>query len=148
MTSDDDALISLADVARGFRRANGKSMRLETVHRWWKKGARGRKLRVQRVGGRYYTTRRWLEEFGVIHNPPDGETDAKERRSRLGLGDSREAARAQKNLTRRGITRENAERALSGMQEKARRSARGLRPLLPGGPLRHEARDCNGSGTD
>lgn len=58
LPDDSDPPISLADVARLYK------TRLETVHRWWKKGVRGgRKLTVIRMGGRYYTTAKWLAEF-------------------------------------------------------------------------------------
>lgn len=34
-----------------------------TVHRWRLNGVRGIRLRTQRIGGRHYTCRRWLDEF-------------------------------------------------------------------------------------
>lgn len=99
MANDDDAPISLADVARSFKRANGKSMRLETVHRWWKVGCRGRRLQVQQIGGRYYTTRRWLREFGIVHNPPAAELGA----GNCKQSDSRQADQARRFLLRKGF---------------------------------------------
>lgn len=36
---------------------------LSTLHRWRLRGVRGVRLRTCLVGGRRYTTRRWLREF-------------------------------------------------------------------------------------
>jgi len=47
------------------------SVHLNTLHRWRLTGVRGVKLRCQRLGGRLYTTARWLDEFVAATNGED-----------------------------------------------------------------------------
>jgi hypothetical protein len=112
MTHEGHQLISLADVARSFRKENGRNTRLETVHRWWKKGVRGRKLQVIQVGGRYYTTASWLQDFGVIHNPPSAELETGNS-LREARPNSRSVAQARKFLASKGVRCGNEARGMS-----------------------------------
>ncbi len=49
-----------------------------TIVRWWRVGLRGRKLRSARVGGRRWTTKKWLEEF-LQEEESDGSVESRRR---------------------------------------------------------------------
>lgn len=128
MASDEPSLISLSEVARSFGRKNGKRVRLETVHRWWKVGCRGRKLTVTRVGGRYYTTAQWLSEFGVVHNPPAAELEPR-------TNASREVAKAKSFLRGEGFYRANKTRTMPRLRKATGAGSGSVPTLLPSGPV-------------
>lgn len=58
-TGHDDERITLTQAAR---ETPGRP-HLSTIHRWRLRGVRGVRLRTELVGGRRFTTRRWLREF-------------------------------------------------------------------------------------
>lgn len=136
MTHAGHQLISLADVARSFRKENGRNTRIETVHRWWKKGVRERKLRVMQVGGRYYTTAQWLQEFGVTHNPPAAELETGSHRTSPQV-DSRSVAKARKFLASKGVRCGHEARSVPVLSTQAGEGPRGLYGVLPSGSLRN-----------
>lgn len=65
LTTGQDAYIALTEVPPIL----GKKVHLNTLRRWATSGVRGIKLRTNRVGGRRWTTRRWVEEFLAALNP-------------------------------------------------------------------------------
>lgn len=63
-TQDGD-LVSL-NIARGWlpRAANGRKISLDTLYRWCQKGLKnGVRLEAVKVGSRWFTTRRWIQDF-------------------------------------------------------------------------------------
>ena len=62
--SQDDDLASL-NVARGWLpRTHGKKISLDTLYRWCQKGLKnGVRLEAVKIGSRWYTTRKWVQDF-------------------------------------------------------------------------------------
>lgn len=58
-----ERLLSLPDVPDYLPRRHGKKLHLSTVHRWVRKGARGKVLDSMLVGGVRYTSLEALERF-------------------------------------------------------------------------------------
>ena len=64
---DTNLYLSLRDAAREIP----SRPHINTIRRWVLKGSRGRKLKAQMIGGRWYTTRSALREFlGTPGNHP------------------------------------------------------------------------------
>lgn len=68
--ADHGPLISLAEAAKTLPQANGKNFSTNTVWRWARKGVKSRagdtiRLQHVRLGGKIYTTRQWVDEFGA-----------------------------------------------------------------------------------
>ena len=59
----NDTLIALSEVPQHLPKRNGKKVHYSTVYRWATKGARGRILDTELVGGIRYTTVSALQEF-------------------------------------------------------------------------------------
>jgi len=57
--ADDDEHLTLPEAAKSLP---GRP-HLSTLHRWRLRGVRGVRLQTELIGGRRYTTRRWLREF-------------------------------------------------------------------------------------
>src|SRR5262245_58647379 len=64
-------LIPLTEACRLLPKRNGRHPSLASLRRWAASGIRGKRLRAARVGGRYYTTREWLEQFILTTDSPD-----------------------------------------------------------------------------
>jgi hypothetical protein len=62
-TGDLDQEISLATAAQFLPGRSGRGVHLNTIVRWCHSGVRGYKLRSVLIGGRRFTTRRWINEF-------------------------------------------------------------------------------------
>ena len=57
------ALLSFAKAAQYVKVKFGITPSRQTVWNWYKTGINQRKLRGVKIGGRYFTTARWLSEF-------------------------------------------------------------------------------------
>lgn len=60
---NSDTPIALSEVPQHLPKRNGKKVHYSTVYRWATKGARGRILETQLVGGIRYTTISALHRF-------------------------------------------------------------------------------------
>ena len=60
----DNDLVSL-NVARGWLpRTHGNKISLDTLYRWCQKGLKnGVRLEAVKIGSRWYTTRKWVQDF-------------------------------------------------------------------------------------
>jgi hypothetical protein len=61
----DDDLVSI-NVARGWlpRASNGRKISLDTLYRWCQKGLKnGVRMEAVKIGSRWYTTRKWVQDF-------------------------------------------------------------------------------------
>lgn len=58
-----DGLLPLKDATKEFPERNGKRPHLHTLRRWIAVGVQGKRLKAKRVGGVWYTSREWIEEF-------------------------------------------------------------------------------------
>lgn len=56
-------LISLAEAAKILPKRRGKSVHLNTIHRWTRQGIRGVILETIRIGGSVYTTANAVQAF-------------------------------------------------------------------------------------
>lgn len=58
-----DTRITLTEAAKLFPMRNGKHPHIVTLRRWILTGSRGVKLKGSRIGGQWYTSADWVEEF-------------------------------------------------------------------------------------
>lgn len=82
--SDLTSVILPAEIRISFREAaTFLHVSVNTLTRWRLNGVRGVKLRCQRIGGRYYTSKQWLDEFVAALNhakaPPVRRDDIEDR---------------------------------------------------------------------
>jgi hypothetical protein len=56
-------LIPLKEAIARLPKPYGKPVDLHTVQRWIRKGIGGTKLRAQRIGGRWFTSDEWINDF-------------------------------------------------------------------------------------
>lgn len=61
--SDEEKLIAIADLPNLLPQKGGKKVHHSTVHRWTKKGVRGRVLESKMIGGVRYTSVAALSRF-------------------------------------------------------------------------------------
>ncbi len=59
----DESVLTLSEAARALPPLDGKRPHSSTIWRWARKGLRGIKLEVRRIGGRFVTSREALERF-------------------------------------------------------------------------------------
>ena len=63
-------MLTFPEVAEIVAAATGrKPPHVSAIHRWRSNGVRGRKLKAQRIGSRWYTRAEWLREF-LVEPPP------------------------------------------------------------------------------
>lgn len=70
-----EALIRLNDIPKLPwlpKRRGGSRLAVATLHRWCTRGLKGRRLRIQQVGGTRCTTEQWLREFFDACQPDAG----------------------------------------------------------------------------
>ena len=66
---DLSGMLTFNEVSEIVAAATGrKPPHISAIHRWRSAGVRGRKLKAQRIGSRWYTRSEWLTEFLV--EPP------------------------------------------------------------------------------
>jgi hypothetical protein len=58
-------LISLTDATKLLPQRQGRKVHVMTVKRWILQGTNNVYLAAQKVGGCWYTTERWIEEFCI-----------------------------------------------------------------------------------
>ena len=67
---DLSGMLTFPEVAEIVAAATGrKPPHVSAIHRWRSNGVRGRKLKAQRIGSRWYTRAEWLREF-LVEPPP------------------------------------------------------------------------------
>lgn len=111
MASD---FISLSDARQFFPRVNGKRPHVDSLRRWGTKGIRGAKLGIQRIGGRWYTTREAISQFFLDCQKTSGTelTRTIPRRTK------RETDRMKRELAAEGYYGAQAKKDLLGVQKK------------------------------
>ncbi len=60
----DETVITFAEAARSLPPLNGRHVHTSTLWRWARRGCRGVKLEVRRLGGRFVTSIEALDRFG------------------------------------------------------------------------------------
>jgi hypothetical protein len=66
----DNDFVSLNVARTWLPRSNGRRISLDTLYRWCQKGLKnGVRLQAVKVGSRWFTCRRWVQEFVRAGNP-------------------------------------------------------------------------------
>jgi len=66
----DDDLVSLNLARAWLPKSNGRKVSLDTLYRWCHKGLKnGVRLQAIKVGSRWFTSRRWVQDFVRAGNP-------------------------------------------------------------------------------